>query len=126
MFSEKDIIKTQKNSNMRTPMCCIVTDSKNNIITHGYNYDVPLNGSRNRYSIHAEEMALRKLLNNKKYKLDQDYFFWVFRYSNGKLKNSKPCKTCRQFLKNKNFFIYYFENGKLHGGWVDECLEMKE
>ena len=84
---------------------------KNKILATGYN--VRCDYMNENYSIHAEVSAITKLFYNKK--LLELCDIYVVRiagtpYENC-LKNSKPCKSCTNFIKKHNLRnIYYSTN----------------
>jgi len=84
---------------------------KNNIIATGYNEICDYMNSN--YSIHAEVAAISKLFYNKKILEYCDIY--VVRIASATfdncLKNSKPCKSCSNFIKKYNLKnIYYSTN----------------
>lgn len=99
-------------SNMQQKHGAIVV-YKNKILASGYNERCDyLNDN---YSIHAEVAAISKLFYNKK--LLELCDIYVVRIAgeafDNCLKNSKPCKSCTNFIKKYNLKnIYYSTNFK--------------
>ena len=84
---------------------------KNKIIASGYNQICSY--MNNNYSIHAEVSAISKLFYNKK--LLELCDIYVVRIASATfdncLKNSKPCKSCTNFINKYNLKnIYYSTN----------------
>jgi len=84
---------------------------KNKVIASGYNQICDYMNSN--YSIHAEVSAISKLFYNKKILEFCDIY--VVRIAptsfNNCLKNSKPCKSCTNFINKYNLKnIYYSTN----------------
>ena len=86
---------------------------KNKIIASGYNYMCDY--MHNNYSIHAEVSAISQMFHNKKLlELCDIYVVRIAPASmNNCLKNSKPCRSCTNFINKYNLRnIYYSTNYK--------------
>jgi len=99
-------------SNMQQKHGAVVV-YKNKILATGYNERCD-HMSEN-FSIHAEIAAISKLFYNKK--LLESCDIYVVRVAGAEydncLKNSKPCKSCSNFIKKHNLRnIYYSTNYK--------------
>jgi len=99
-----------KNSTMQHKHGAVIV-YKNNIIASGFNYYCDYMNSN--YSIHAEVSAISKVFYNKK--LLELCDIYIVRIApiiyNNCLKNSKPCKSCTNFIKKYNLRnIYYSTN----------------
>ena len=99
-------------SNMQQKHGAIVV-YKNKIIASGYNERCDY--MYENFSIHAEVAAISKLFHNKKILESCDIY--VVRIAcvtfDNCLKNSKPCKSCTNFIKKHNLRnIYYSTNFK--------------
>lgn len=97
-------------SNMQQKHGAVVV-YKNKIIASGYNERCDY--MYENYSIHAEVAAISKLFHNKK--LLELCDIYVVRVAGAEfdncLKNSKPCKSCSNFIKKHNLKnIYYSTN----------------
>ena len=75
---------------------------KNKIIACGYNYSC--NYMNDNYSIHAEVSAISQMFHNKKLlELCDIYVVRIAPASmNNCLKNSKPCRSCTNFINKYN------------------------
>ena len=103
-------------SNMRCKHAAALVDTKGNILSTGYNYNIITNQYSNRqnkkiYSIHAERDCLSKC--NKKKIKDADLY--VIRYGCDKFLISQPCKDCKRLIeiyikKYKLKNVYYSVN----------------
>ena len=102
--------KIAEKSNMLQKHGAIIV-YKNKIIGSGYNYMCDYMNSN--YSIHAEVAAISQVFYDKK--LLEDCDIYVVRIASSTydncLKNSKPCKSCTNFIKKYNLRnIYYSTN----------------
>lgn len=75
-------------------------------------------GQKNKWTVHAEEMAVKKILNFRyRHELGQLYIL-VVRYKIGSdsLGLSRPCPRCQALLKWANIKVFYTdENGNVIG-----------
>lgn len=106
------ILKISRKSNMKFKLVALIIDSNNKIITYGYNYNVPLKNGRNKYSIHAEEMAIHRLFHSQKYNPDKEYRIVIVRpnRSGNALLKSNPCDRCRTIIESIGMKCYYVED----------------
>lgn len=108
----RNVIQKMQKSNMKYKLVCLVYDDEE-YITFGYNYNVPLKNGKNKYSIHAEEMAIHRLKHSLKYDPNRIYTFIILRMnkSGTEYKASMPCPKCIDMLSG--YIIIY----------VDRCGE---
>jgi len=94
-----------KLSNMNQKHGAIVV-YKNKIIASGYNYTC--NHLNDKYSIHAEVSAISQMFYNKKLLELCDIYVVRISPAFDCLRNSKPCKTCSNFIKKYNLKNIYY------------------
>jgi hypothetical protein len=104
---------------------CVIMDHRGKVLASGYNHwaphstidkylekircDTEIEG----YAFHAEVSTYFQI--PKRFR--KDLILLVIRVKGDCLRNSKPCKKCQTFLRNKNIRVYYSdENGIIRRG----------
>ena len=90
-------------SDMRSKHACIIIGNKGDIISSAYNKTIPVckeflcDKYEHRYSIHAEESAIRNT-NYRKLSGATMYIIRINLVDSNSLMNSKPCKKCTYII----------------------------
>lgn len=92
--AKKESLKSEMNHKHG---CIIVKNNK--IVSRGHNHYI-LKNSLKKYSIHAEEDAIKNFQKQipKNNKSKANIQIYIARCNGNKFKNSKPCKNCRNLI----------------------------
>lgn len=102
----KKATKTAKYGNVRkAKMAAIAISQSGEIIASAHNRSVY--GDPNKWSDHAEEVLLQKLINLRAFQRYGQIKIFVMRVMKNGFGIARPCKRCQKQLDNYNVEVYY-------------------
>jgi len=103
--------KQSMNSEMKFKVGAAI-EKNETILSVGYNTRISDNILKDRFSLHAECMAILRALKKYGRKKVEGSTIYIIRYKkDGSFGNSKPCPVCQTILKKFNMKTIYVQNG---------------
>lgn len=98
--------KIAKYTDIKKARVSAIAFTKNgNIITYAQNRKII--GSKNRFSIHAEEALIRKLVKIGAFQRYKNIIIFVMRISSDGVSMARPCKKCAKLLSKYDVDVIY-------------------